>query len=180
MRQDELVARLHRGLGDLPEDVGGPPPPGNGGYSPGYDTIGTRRTVPGAASATTNAGQSTSITLASMSQIPALAQFAPVIALLTSMLVDAVLEKRNFLNLTFTVDTTAVVQLRPKENRGYLLIQNNSAAAMFVGIGYPPTPVTGIQIPTGGNYEPLKVPQEDIYVLGSAAAQLGVVLYSPG
>lgn len=176
MYADELQARL----GALPQDGGGPPPP-NSGYSPGYDTTSTRRTTPGTATATTNAGQSQAITLATIGNIPALAQFAPVISLIEQALVDAILQKRNFLSLAFSVDNTGVIQVRPQENRGYFLLQNTSASPIYIGIGYQPTATTGLQLPAGGVYEPYKVPQESVYVFGSVAlAQSGIFLYAAG
>ena len=84
----------------------------------------------------------------------------------------------NFAASPFIAGTAAFL-LRPGENRYYFLLQNNSATAtLYLGLGYSPTTLTGIQIPPGGNYEPLCVPQNDVWVLGSAANLAGVIVYA--
>lgn len=76
--------------------------------------------------------------------------------------------------------TNLAVSARPEEPRRYLFILNTSAANnLFVGFGAPPTgAVTDFVIPAGSFYEPLKVPQNEIFLLGAGANTRGQLLYA--
>lgn len=80
---------------------------------------------------------------------------------------------------------TVPVRLRPREDRTYLLIINyDTVDNMAVGVGKPPgattgTPVDGIVLgPNRGSWEPPVVPQNEIWVVGAAAATPGFLVYS--
>lgn len=69
--------------------------------------------------------------------------------------------------------------LHSQQKRRYLFIQNTSAAGiLYLGFGYAPTATTGLIIQPGGFYEPFQVPDNDIFVLGSAASVTGVMLFA--
>lgn len=70
-----------------------------------------------------------------------------------------------------------VLRLRPYEERAYLFLQNvDPAATLFVGFGTTPSTTSGVNIfPNGGFYEPFQVPQNEIYIIGSAAGT-GVII----
>lgn len=79
-----------------------------------------------------------------------------------------------------SVGTTATL-IRPREARGYLIMQNTSVAArLSIGIGYAPTIATGILLlPGGGAYEPWAVPQGDIWMIADSACTF-VGYFAPG
>jgi len=85
-------------------------------------------------------------------------------------------------NFPFTTDGTSQRIIPSNPLRTYLLIQNKSAADMFVNFGQNATTYTGVLIIAGGNYELIggatggaHCPADDVYVLGSAAALEGVI-----
>lgn len=86
----------------------------------------------------------------------------------------------------FTAQYGAVGQepvlVRVLEDRLYLIIQNTTLAnTLFVGVGYPPTTTTGVLLAAnGGAYEPSVIPQQEIWLLGSAANTTFVILYANG
>lgn len=88
-------------------------------------------------------------------------------------------DKVNIVMQPFNIGAVAV-SIRPEESRRYLFIVNNSAANnLFIGFGQPPTgAVTDFFIPAGGFYEPLKVPQNEIFFLGAGANTRGQILYA--
>lgn len=160
------------GLGDLPGDRGRVVLPASRDV-PGFDTTGTRLSPAG--------GQGVSqATQGVLSALLANPTFAPLVPFLLELL-KAVYRKADFSPVNFNATNAASLLLRTQEERTYLLIQNLSANDFYVGIGYQPTPTTGVLLPAGAVYEPFQVPQNDIWVLGSvAAAQTGVLLYSNG
>lgn len=89
---------------------------------------------------------------------------------------------RNTLSLfPFTIGTTAQRILPANPLRTYLIVQNKSGGIIFINFGQNPTVFSSIEIPAGGNFEftggatgGAFSPQDDIYVLGSAAALNGV------
>ena len=89
---------------------------------------------------------------------------------------------RNTLSLfPFTISTTARRILPSNPLRTYLAIQNKSGGVIFVNFGQNPTQFASVGIPAGGNYifeggatGGAFSPQDDIYVLGSAAGLDGV------
>lgn len=85
----------------------------------------------------------------------------------------------NFLQQSFTVTNAAVLQVRPQEKRGYLLIQNNSNDPFFVGFGFNPTAATGVQLIGSAVYEPFSPPGNAINIIGSVVtAQVGVIIWA--
>lgn len=99
-------------------------------------------------------------------------------------LIRATFRQNDTFILPFVVGTDPV-QLRPAENRRYLFVQNQSGANnMALGINGPPGPLTGVPvnglvIPTNfGFYEPLVVPQGEIWIVAAAANTPGVLIYA--
>lgn len=90
------------------------------------------------------------------------------------------IERRaHFSALAFSVGSTVATLIRRQEDRLYLLIQNTDAAnKIYLGIGYQPSSTTGIVLTAGTVYEPFQVPDNDIFVLGSAAGVTGVLLFA--
>lgn len=100
-------------------------------------------------------------------------------------LLDAFFRPGDLLQQPFIVGL-APIRLRPAEPRRYMFIQNQSAVNQLVlGLGKPPgaaglLPVDGLIIfPNGGFYEPSVVPQKELWVVGSAANTIGMLIYSP-
>lgn len=93
--------------------------------------------------------------------------------------VVAHIDRRVIFNVqSFTVGVAAIT-LRPEEIRRYFFIQNTSAVnALFLGLGFTPTAVQCVNIPAGGFYEPLWVPQNEIVVLGAGAGTTGAIVYA--
>lgn len=67
--------------------------------------------------------------------------------------------------------------------RSYLLIQNRSGGPIYIGYGYVPTILNGIEITSGGNQEfaggapsGAFCPAEDVFILSSAAAQVVIAI----
>ena len=85
----------------------------------------------------------------------------------------------NFQQIGFGVNTTGAL-VRYAEKRNYLLIQNTGITVLYVGFGSLPTAANGLQIPAGGNYEPLKVPQNDIFLASQSGTATGVIILATG
>lgn len=91
------------------------------------------------------------------------------------------LEKRvNFVPQPFSVGAgNPVGSIRPEEHRSYLLIQNTHATQiLYIGFGYVPNAGNGLVLGPGGFYEPLWVPQNEIWIVGSGAGTTGLLLYA--
>lgn len=100
-------------------------------------------------------------------------------AQLFEVLLDAINRRAHFTLVPFTATTAALggpLRLRPEEPRRYCLIQNTSANQLFVGFQSPPTPANGLLIGAGGFFEPLWVPQDEIWLLGGAAGTTGMAV----
>ena len=82
----------------------------------------------------------------------------------------------NFLNQPFIAQTTSIQILQANLSRVYLLIQNNSAGIMYLVFNNSANLFNGVQIPSGGNYEPYIAPFSGIYIIGSAVNLNGVVI----
>lgn len=85
-----------------------------------------------------------------------------------------------FMSAPFTAPLANAIIVRPEEQRTYFLIQNtHPTSQLLVGIGYEPNADTGIIIGPNGYYEPIRIPQNEIWVRGvGVAACTGVVLYA--
>ena len=89
---------------------------------------------------------------------------------------------RNTLSLfPFTIGIAARRILPANPLRTYLIVQNKSGGTIFINFGQNPTQFASIQIDAGGNYVfeggatgGAFSPQDDVYVLGSAAGLDGV------
>ena len=92
-------------------------------------------------------------------------------------LINAVQRIGNVTMYSASVGLQAIL-VRPAERRTYLLLQNTSAAnQLLFGIGMQPSLITGgftgfLLAPNGGSFEPQVIPQQDIWLLGSAAGTL--------
>jgi hypothetical protein len=155
-----------RGLRGLPADVTAPPGIPTRDI-PGYDTTQTRLSQTG--------------TFRAIPMPPELLDPGNPWYKLIEFCIDIVVGKQDFLASDFTVTNASATLVRQAEERSYFLVQNNSAASILIGFGYAPTPTTGLVLPSGGVYEPFKVPQNDVFILGTVVgAQNGVVLYANG
>jgi hypothetical protein len=88
----------------------------------------------------------------------------------------------DFAQIGFTIGTTpsqAPVLDRPQNKRIFLMIQNTDPVnKLFVGFGTQPSSTVGMQIAAGGSILlDIRVPQNEIYVLGSAAGVTGTLTY---
>jgi hypothetical protein len=95
-------------------------------------------------------------------------------------LLNGILRRCN-LQQTFGTVSTQATLIRPAESRIYLLLQNTSLAnQLIVAFGYAPQLVTGgatgfVLAPNGGSIEPACIPQQDVWVFGSAAGTTWVL-----
>lgn len=99
-------------------------------------------------------------------------------------LIAALWKQTNIFMLPFTAGLAPIL-LRPAENRKYLFIQNQSAANIIgVSFGNEPGPVASapaaaLLIPINlGFYEPIAVPQGEVWVNAAANGTPGILLYS--
>lgn len=97
-------------------------------------------------------------------------------------MIRALRNRGDLQQIPFTAQVQAA-KLREGETRDYVFIQNQDGAnQLIVGFGNPPgiagtVPVNGLIIPPNlGFYEPLVVPQNDIWVIASAANTPGLLL----
>lgn len=81
---------------------------------------------------------------------------------------------------SFTVETTTVSKqaLPTNAQRKSLLVQNLSGDTIYLNIDAPASasPIAGIAIFTGGNYEPSFVPTGAVWVVGTTGTQAVVVM----
>lgn len=87
--------------------------------------------------------------------------------------------QRNFVSL-FIDYTTTPLKLLESEIRSYFLLQNlDAAASAFLGLGFVPDVVSkrGVLIPSEQAYEPLMVPQNEVWIVGSASGK-AILIYS--
>lgn len=78
--------------------------------------------------------------------------------------------------LYLTANTTSTKILSQDTRRSYLLIQNTGSTSVFVKIQFPQTGVQGIEVPAGGNWEPVTPPLSDIYVRTSSGTNTITVI----
>lgn len=74
-----------------------------------------------------------------------------------------------FSTVTFTAELVSTMALQARIDRKYLLIQNNGLNPIYVNVGSDASSTAGIHIPGGGNWEPYRVPTNDIYIAGAVA-----------
>ncbi len=79
-------------------------------------------------------------------------------------------------NKPFIVGVTAVQLFQGNANRRFLVVQNNSAATIYVGFSAKPTVASGLVIKKDGYFEPYNVPTSSIWVLGASAGLAGVAI----
>jgi hypothetical protein len=109
---------------------------------------------------------------------------APLPASQLDALLAAIWRRTDVFMLPFTVGLVPVL-LRPAEKRSYVFLQNQSGAAtLALGINQPPGPLTSVPVAglviaaNFGFYEPLAVPQGELWIVASAGATPGILLYS--
>jgi hypothetical protein len=81
----------------------------------------------------------------------------------------------NFDQDTFSVTTSAQQLLDYKNDRTYLLIQNNGAGTVYINFSGDATTENGIKIDAEEAYEPSAVPSNAISIIGDASADVIVV-----
>ncbi|MCP4410656.1 MAG: hypothetical protein GY807_23530 [Gammaproteobacteria bacterium] len=86
-----------------------------------------------------------------------------------------VIRQARFVNLAATVGLTAQQLLASNQRRSYLIIQNTSASTIFVTFDRPASLSTGVQILSGGNYEPITPPVSSVWGI-ALTADLTVIL----
>jgi len=91
---------------------------------------------------------------------------------------DRLAQRVNIQPRPFSVGTAAT-RILVAEYRTYIFIQNTHPTQfLYVGIGYEPNNTIGMTIGPNGYYEPLRVPQNEIWLLGSGAGTTGILLYA--
>ena len=98
-----------------------------------------------------------------------------------SMFVTDWVNRNTFSLFPFTIGATAQRILPANPLRTYLIVQNKSGGTIFINFGQNPTQFASIEIAAGGNAEFIGgatggafSPQDDVYILGSAAGLDGV------
>ena len=98
-----------------------------------------------------------------------------------SMFVTDWVNRNTFSLFPFTIGVTAQRILPANPLRTYLIVQNKSGGTIFINFGQNPTQFASIEIAAGGNAEFIGgatggafSPQDDVYILGSAAGLDGV------
>jgi len=82
----------------------------------------------------------------------------------------------NFIARPFSTEADSFELAIAKKNRRYFLIQNNSAANIYINFDQDASKNQGIKIVPGGAYEPLRVPKNSVYVIGDTAGLLGFLV----
>jgi hypothetical protein len=94
-------------------------------------------------------------------------------------LLRAMRRQSEFFQVPFTQGLVSSLILLRENQRSYFIIQNTHATAnIYVGFGFMPTPVTGLKIIPGGNYEPIQVPTNEVYIVSDTAGATGVAIYA--
>lgn len=100
-----------------------------------------------------------------------------------NMLLAAIWRQCNLFVLPFLAGLVPI-QLRPAEPRRYVFIQNQHATQLLsLGIGQQPGPV--VSVPSNGViidaafgwFEPIAVPQDELWILADTANTPGVLVY---
>lgn len=88
--------------------------------------------------------------------------------------------RADFQSIPF-VTTANALRLRPAEERVYFFIQNlDPVNRLLIGFDIPPTAAAANSVNMGPNgfYEPLIVPQNEIWILGSVVGTFGILLFA--
>lgn len=72
---------------------------------------------------------------------------------------------------TVTATGTSTLVLAANLNRNYLLVQNKGSADVILKLGSVQSGSEGIIIPASGNYEPIRVPIDSLYLKSSTSTQ---------
>jgi hypothetical protein len=95
-----------------------------------------------------------------------------------SMALKALKRQANFVGIAQIITASTPVLVLNAQPRAYLIVQNNDPAnVVYFGVGFQPSAGFGIQIAALGNYEPLVVPQGDIWLNANGTAQV-TILYA--
>lgn len=96
-----------------------------------------------------------------------------------SMALKALKRQANFLAISQTVTAGTPVLVLNAQPRAYIIVQNNDTVnTVYFGVGFQPNSQFGLQIAALGNYEPLVVPQGDIWLNASAGTAQVTLLYA--
>lgn len=88
-------------------------------------------------------------------------------------------QQNGFIHLPIAVTNVPQLVL-PSEFRSYFLLQNLSLAVdIWVGFGVVPDPTNnrGVRVIKEQAYEPIRIPQNEVWVVASAAAN-GTIVYA--
>ncbi len=85
-----------------------------------------------------------------------------------------------FVNTGYTLGIESVQVLPSNQNRTYLLIQNKSGGSIFFSFGNKANTYDGVEIVSGGSYEPYIYPSSSLHVIASLAASDIIVIEGYG
>ncbi len=85
-----------------------------------------------------------------------------------------------FVNTGYTIDVESVQVLPANANRTYLLVQNRSSGSVFMSFGNKSNTYDGIEIVSGGNYEPYVYPFSSVHIIASLASSDVVIIEGYG
>lgn len=86
-----------------------------------------------------------------------------------------VARRANMFSLPTTAELASNEILPANPRRAYLIIQNRSAASVYVNFGQSAS-AAYLEIIAGGSYEPLVAPVNSVHVVGAAGGQSIVVI----
>lgn len=101
-------------------------------------------------------------------------KFIFLLTLLVSVNVFAAFSKTT--DAVYTATTTPTQVLAANHFRTYLLVQNRGSVVITVNVGATLTSANGIQIPAGGNWEPLIAPQDTIWLTSASSTSVTEIL----
>lgn len=97
---------------------------------------------------------------------------------IVSMALKALKRQGNFLAISQTIFASSPVLVLNAQPRAYIIVQNNDTVnTLYFGVGFQPNSQFGLQISPGGNYEPLVIPQGDIWLNSNGTTQI-TLLYA--
>ena len=88
----------------------------------------------------------------------------------------SVINDINAVNAGHVIGTESVQVLVNNINRRYLLVQNNSAATIYLSFSNKANTFDGLKIISGGYYEPFIIPRSAVYLIAAAANSNVVVV----
>ena len=95
---------------------------------------------------------------------------------LAGILVPNLFPALRFTGRPFSTQSDSFELSSGKSTRRYLLIQNNSIGTLYLNFDNDASASNGVKIPPGGYYEPLRVPQNSLYIIGDSAGLVGFLV----